>query len=478
MNTYIPYFFKGRDDLMLKHNHGSLFFSNYNVVIGLLSFLIVSLFALVTSSISVFVSFIFFGFTGVAISALHARLCIKIFSIVFSFASIFSIILYYVFLVQYGIPYGGGGSDSLAYEQDAAIIAQSNLFYNADDIGLAIDRPYHNSKGYIYFVSLLMRIGYYLGGFHTMIPRLFNAFLLGICSVLVYAISRKINLSERQSLNASLITGLFPIMLYVADQTLRDIPILVIMLYSVYLTTIFIKTGAIYKHLFLIILFVPIFLFIMELRMLSVINIAIVLGVALFIKIFSIRYFSNKHIIISIILAFFTYKLIKTSDFSLFIDLIKKLDSSGSDLAEGVDRAGEGGLSLILFNLPIPFNYIGSLFYSFITPLPILYTKDWDWNFLSLGTIYQFLCFPFVFLGIKESYRSSLMLPILFMFLISFLGYVFGSFTFRHITYFVPYAAIYGVIGYEKYKKLRWTIWLFLLFVLFFLLIAYYTIKL
>jgi hypothetical protein len=223
---------------------------------------------------------------------------------------------------------------------------------------------------------------------------------------------------------------------------------------------------------------VPLALVMMELRMLSVINIGLVLGVALIVKLFSVKRFSNKYIFLTLISAFFIYGLIMTSELSLFINLVAKLDSSGTDLVEGVDRAGEGGLSLILFNMPIPFNYIGSLFYSFITPLPILYTTDIDWNFLSIGTIYQFLFIPFVFVGLKSSYRSGLMLPLFFMFLICFGGYVFGSFTFRHITYIVPFAAIYGAIGYEKHRKQRWLVWPALLLVLFFLLLVYYVIKL
>jgi hypothetical protein len=166
-----------------------------------------------------------------------------------------------------------------------------------------------------------------------------------------------------------------------------------------------------------------------------------------------------------------------SSELSLFIDLLAKLDSSGTDLAEGVDRAGEGGLSLILFNLPIPLNYVGSLFYSFITPLPIIYTTDIDWNFLSFGTIYQFLFIPFIFAGIKISFRSAIMLPVFFAFLIAFVGYIFGSFTFRHITYIVPFASIYGAIGYERHKKHRKIIWQTLFILLFSLMIIYYIIK-
>lgn len=453
-------------------------FLKYRIAIIVLAFLSISIFAIGFFSLSIFACFVLFGLVGVGISTTNGRMGVRIFSLVYSSATFFAILFYFIFQLEYGIPYGGGGSDSLGYEQLAEIVQKSVLIYDADAIGQAIDQPYHNSKGYIYFISLLIRFSDFLGGFHTMIPRLFNASLLGVCSVLVFGISKKISLSLQQSINSAMVTGLFPIMIYVAVQSLRDIPILVLLLLSVYFAIDFLKTKSFYKHLFILICFLPLFLIMMELRMLNMINLGLVLGVAFFVKAFSIKKFSNKYIFLTLASAVFVYSLIMTSELSLFIHLVAKLESSGTDLVEGVDRAGEGGLSLILFNLPAPFNYFGSLFYSFITPLPILYTTDFDWNFLSFGTVYQFLYIPFVFVGIKCSYRSVLMLPVLFMFLVSFGGYVFGSFTFRHITYIVPFAAIYGVIGYERYKKQRWIIWPILLFVLFFLLLTYYAIKL
>lgn len=478
MSTYISYHSGNRDSNDYKHIYPTSVFLKYRTAIISLAFLSISIFAAGFYSFSIFVSFFLFGIIGIGISSIQGYVGIKIFSLIYSTATTFAILFYFIFQIQYGTPYGGGGSDSLGYEKHAEIVARSVLIYDAEAIGQVIDQPYHNSKGYIYFISLLIRFSDLLGGFHTMIPRLFNACMLGVSSVLVYGISRKIALSSQQALNSALVTGLFPIMIYVADQSLRDIPILVLMLLSVYLSINLIQTKYFLKQLIILISFIPLFLIMMELRMLNLVNIGIVLGVALFVKLFSVKKFSNTHIFLTIITALFAYTLIMTSELSLFIDLVAKLDSSGTDLADGVDRAGEGGLSLILFNLPTPFNYFGSLFYSFITPLPILYTTDFDWNFLSVGTFYQFLFIPFVFAGIKCSYRSALMLPVFFIFLISFGGYVFGSFTFRHITYIVPFAAIYGVIGYERYKKQRWIIWPTLSFVLVFLLLVYYAIKL
>lgn len=449
----------------------------YRKAIILLAFLSISIFAVGFHGFSIFISFFLFGIFGIAISSIQGYTGIKIFSLVYSTSTFFAILFYFIFQLEYGIPYGGGGSDSLAYERYAAIVSKLNLIYNKDDIGQAINHPYHNSKGYIYLISLLIRYSDLFGGFHTMIPRLLNACALGVCSVLVYGISRKISMKPQLAIHSALVTGFFPIMIYVAVQSLRDISILVIMLLSVYLAIGFIQTKRFLKQIVILIFFVPLFLIMMELRLLNVINIGIVLGVGLIVKLFSVKNFSNTYIFFMVITASVAFTLIMTSELSLFIDLVAKLDSSGTDLAEGVDRAGEGGLSLILFNLPIPFNYFGSLFYSFITPLPIIYTTNIDWNFLSVGTIYQFLFIPFIFAGIKNSFRSAIMLPVFFAFLVAFVGYVFGSFTFRHIIYIVPFASIYGAIGYEMHKKHRKIIWQTLFIFLFLLMLTYYIIK-
>jgi hypothetical protein len=428
-------------------------------------------------SFSIFVSFLFFGLIGLSISTYFGRIAIKLFTLVYAISSIGTVFFYFIFLVQYEIPYGGGGSDSLAYEQLAKLLRNSDLRYNSEEIGILIDLPYHNSKGYIYLINLFIRFGDFFGGFHTMIPRLFNCTILGMSSVVVYSICKKISLTGEQSLKSGLITGLFPIMIYVSVQSLRDIPIVFILLIAVSASISIIKTKAILKRILCTLLFVPLIFIIMEFRLLNTINILLVLLVGWFVYLFSVKRLSNYYLALFIAGFVIVYNSLSFLDIPLVINLISKLDSSSADLAEGVDRSMEGGLSLILFNLPEPLKFFASIAYSFITPLPIVYTKDFDWNFLALGTIYQFLFIPFVYLGLKNSFRLRLMLPILSMFLISYLGYVFGTFTFRHITYIVPFAAIYGVIGYEKYKYRSHFIWSIAGGLLVLLLFIYYSIK-
>lgn len=454
------------------------FFLKFRLVFVLLSLLVMFVFSIYAQSIAVFVFYILFACFGLILAIYQGRIGVKIFVITYSIASIFAVLFYFLFQFQYGVPYQSGGSDSLAYEIHAEAIKYVIHNYDPEAIGRTINEFYHNSKGYIYLISLLMRLSDLLDGYHPMIARLFNAALLGGCSVVTYSIAKKILLTPKQAFNSAIVTGLFPIMIFVGVQSLRDIPIAFIMLVSVHFSISLIKSKSFFRSLFLMLLFIPLVLIIVEFRLTNAINIGIAFFVAISVKMFSIRKVSNLQILFALTCLFGVYNFLLRYDLPLFIDLIGKLDSSQSALSEGLDRAGEGGLSLILFNLPVPLNYFGSLFYSFITPLPIIYPNNIDWNFLSFGTIYQFVFIPFIFIGLKNTWRSGLMLPLLAMFLICFGGYVFGSFTFRHITYIVPFAAIYGVIGYEKYKKQRWVIWPSMLGILIFLIFSYYVIKL
>lgn len=468
-----------QNDLIREENgNPQSFFINYRSLFLLLSSVMLLVFSIYEGSLAIYPCFILFGCIGCMLSAFRGRNAVKLFTTTYSISCIFAIVFFIIFKVQNGTPYHGGGSDSLAYEIYASEIKNAVFNYDAEAIGEIINAPYHNSKGYIYLVSLLMRLSDLLGGFHTMIPRLFNASLLGGCSVIVYSIAKKISLTSAQALNSALVTGLFPIMIYISVQTFRDIGIVFILLLSVYFSISIINSKSMFKRLILILLFIPLLLIITQFRLANTINLGIVLVIACLVKFFSVKRIFNRQILFAFAGLIIIYLLLLPYDLPLIFDLIARLDSSQSALSEGLDRASEGGLSLIIFNLPVPFNYLGSLFYSFITPLPIIYTADVGWNFLSIGTIYQFIFIPFIFAGLKNTYRSGLMLPLLVMFLLCFGGYVFGSFTYRHITYIVPFAAIYSVIGYEKHKKQRWVIWPVMLGGLFLLILAYYFIKL
>jgi hypothetical protein len=144
-------------------------------------------------------------------------------------------------------------------------------------------------------------------------------------------------------------------------------------------------------------------------------------------------------------------------------------------LADGVN-SNDGGLSIWLFNLPQPLQTLARLAYAALTPIPRIY-NDMEWTVLGLGAAVQFVFFPFALIGIIWQYRNPKMTPILVGSLIIFYGYVMGTFTFRHISQWFPFAALFGVVGYQVSAKIKTHISRFTTMVLFVLLVCYGLIK-
>jgi len=412
---------------------------------------------------SVFLFFLLTGILSIIILHFTDKTAMHIFSIVYGVSCTAALILYYIYIYRFGTPYLGGGSDDLSYEALANILANNTLKYDAEEIKWLIDNPFHNSMGYIYLVSLIIRFGDFIGGFHTMMPRILNCTLLGFISVLVYSISKRIGLTLNQSKVAALWTGLFPIMIFTAIHTFRDILLVFFFLLAVQFALKIQDSNNLLKSLALsmiILIFMPIFF---SMRYYYAIPLISILFFSWFSKMWRKTTLSNWSIILLCIVLVLTLNYTVKQEIFMANKLERFLTSYQSSLSIGGIRGW--GLSTNLFSLPPPLNYVAQLAYALVTPLPILY-DDIEWNILSLGTLAQFIFAPFVLLGIVASYRQVALLPILAPFLIIFFGYVYGTFVFRHITTFIPFAVIYGVFGYTSFKQYRSYIWIICFFVL------------
>ena len=138
----------------------------------------------------------------------------------------------------------------------------------------------------------------------------------------------------------------------------------------------------------------------------------------------------------------------KNSNFAFVNYSLRLISEYTIWLKEGA-RSSEGGISYVIFNLPQPLNSVGRIFLAALTPPPIIYNRIED-NFLSIGTAFQFLFSGFLVVGFIKIYRTTFFLPLTLAFFITFFGYAFGSFTFRHITQWFPLAVIISLIGYSQ----------------------------
>jgi hypothetical protein len=142
-----------------------------------------------------------------------------------------------------------------------------------------------------------------------------------------------------------------------------------------------------------------------------------------------------------------------------------------------VDESSRGdGLSVKLFSAPEPIKSVGKLLYALVTPLPIYYPM-FEWNLIGLGTIFQVYFFGFVFLGCYIASKRFEFLELMFGFIILFYSYFNGTFTFRHITQWFPFAVLIGLVGYRRYYIYKNHIFYFITIILALLAFIYKILK-
>ncbi len=411
-------------------------------------------FGLLQQSPATLMAFFFFGTVGYLAARHGDGIDTRLFLLVYGFSVFTSIIIFYIYSARYGLPYIGGGSDDLAFDNFAGIVARNLWYYDASEIGLLIDFTGHNSKGYIYLVSLLVRFGDVFGGYNTMISRLFNCSLLALAAVLTRSIAKQIDLNPRQALMSSLWVGLFPMMVFVAGHTFRDILIAILLLLALKAALTISTRRDYFMPALCTIAFVPLATAVAELRFLYIFPLTAMLALAWLSRLWQQERLRPTSMIVLVIAALIVVRMLINTDLSIVTIGFETLEVYSDGLIEGTDRSIEGGLSGVLFSLPAPWQFFARLAYALVTPLPIYY-PDIEWNILGLGAIAQLFFAIFVIYGIKMIYRDIKLWPLLCGFLIIFFSYTMGSFIYRQITAWLPFAALLGVIGYEGYRHHR-----------------------
>jgi hypothetical protein len=426
--------------------------SHLSLLFGSISLFI---FSLIWQSLSTFLAFVLFGLTSYLYIRRGGGLPSSLFLLVYGLSVFASVILFFIYTSRYGSPYIGGGSDDLAFDNFAEIVSKNLWYFDPEAIGSLIDYPWHNSKGYIYLVSLLVRFGNIFGDYNTMIPRLFNCCLLGLAAVLTRNIANQIGLNPRQALTTALWVGLFPMMVFVAIHTFRDILMAILLLLALK-ASLTISTRRDYYVPFISSLsFFPLAFLTIQLRYLYIIPLLAMLFTAWLSRLWPQEKLSSSGIFILMIVALIVSQIIFKADLSFVLSTYEYIEVYAEGLKDGTERGGvEEGLAVRLFSLPTLLQYFARFFYALLTPLPIYYPNI-EWNLLGLGSIAQFFFATFVILGIKLTYRDIRLWPLLSGFIIIFLSYAMGSFVFRQITAWFPFAVILGVIGYERYRHHR-----------------------
>ena len=375
------------------------------LVLGLGTFVII-LYAITQYSLAILMAFYIFGLSGLVLVWRSGATSIRIFTIIYGIASIVAIMLSLILSNEYGVPYVGGGSDELHYERKGIEFAQHFGLFDYRTIRGGLVRVDHNSVGYVYLVGLLAKFSVIFGGFHTMVPRLFNAACLALLSVVVFNMGQRLRLQKHTALIAALFVGGLPLMMWVSVQTLRDIIQALLLVTLVFLWLPNHNSRWRYSLPVLLLLSGFAMLPIWEMRKAQAL---------IFLVLAAFAIITNRHSYKPLRFVFLSLPVFLISAYVIaqFYGYLSKNVLYNLELFELYSeyRIGDsvgGGLSSIVFETAIfPFGWIYRVLYALISPIPVSYdTIDKAW--LSIGTIIHLLFLPFLWIGIKQGIHHFL----------------------------------------------------------------------
>lgn len=358
------------------------------------------------------------------------------------------IFLYLLYQNRYGTPYYLGGSDDLLYEIDANSVVSNLKIGEYFKIRGNIVPEWHNSVGYIYILSLVIRFSELLGGYSTITPRMLNGFILGIISILSYRIVIKnLELNKSYGKLSSYIVGLSPIMMYTSSHIFRDIIVCLIIISNIYLWINIYNYNGLNKikaYVYTVFTFIIMFSLRGKLAFIIPINIIIIL----IFNIYSNNNINkkNKYMLLTVIIIIMTIILpIIILKSGLLSDMLDKSESYKQYL---LSETG-GGLSRYIFNAPMPMGIFLRILYLSISPIPVI-SGNIEQILLGIGTIFQIVNIPFILIGVYNALKQSRIASISIIFICIFEIVSLTTFTFRHIVMYYPLLVILGIYGYKN----------------------------
>lgn len=415
----------------------------------------ISAFSMMYRAPAVIITFLSFGVVGLLLALRAGKAAGYLFVWVYCVNVLLALTIYLIYLKLYGVPYYYGGSDDLDYEQWAQEVVQRLSIWQYSAIRGEVVGRHHNSVGYVFLVSVLYRIGEFLGGWHTMLPRLFNSMLLGLTTVLVFLTATSNQLSRKIARAIALFVGLLPIMTFTAAHTFRDILLSFITLWVVFnwnnvLTGI--SRTAYQKAWFWTAVGVGLMWDLRQVQAIALLILAFLFDLFL-VQQPSESKKSGRSLRIIILCGFMGIGLWQIG-LDYIMDRITFYTQNYSTYRLGVSS----GLSNYVFSAPLPISLILRVFYGLIVPLPVV-GQRFEEMYQGLGTLVHIFFLPFLFLGLRRPFcprsRGMWLLSFVVFFCMNLV-----TFTSRHIVIFLPYAALITGWGYASYRKYRMPVWL------------------
>ena len=396
-----------------------------------------------------------FGLTGCYLCRSSARISQNIFLIVYSLAVISTLLLFCLYNTRHGSPYQAGGSDDLSYEIDAAFTASTTSFWQFEAKSVSHEISLHNSPLYILLLSYFHRCAHYIDGFHTLIPRFFNSFILGLLSVVILKLSLKLTGSIFYSLYAALVSCCSPIMLYITGHTCRDIVVSFLITLLPFLwtsskrqtsqpeiTTTADHVSVFHLYVYTIIICLVIF-YLRKPALMIPVGVILTSAYCKFRDVPMLRPLTIVTILFLCSAAVFYQSTIEHF-LSLNSESVERYSQS---------RSLGSGLYAKLYGIPLfPFGLAARSLAGLFPPIPVP-SREVDRLLISLGTCAIAPLVPFLLAGCYVCYKRTASWPTLVSFLIAFTGAAIFSGTTRHISMYFPLACVIGGVGLNKFPQ-------------------------
>ena len=348
-------------------------------------------------------------------------------SIIFIIAIMVMLIAYWGYIHQYGMPYYSGGSDDLDFEiYSQYIIEKGYLLPNqyAKDPLLR----FHNSKGFLWVISSIMRLVEPFGGYHTIAFRVLNVnLLIGLGILTTSYFKQNYNFSNQKNAIILVASTLFPNALYISVHVFRDTLIIFLLFAVFYMWSEFVKRE---KYTFISPFKIIIITLIISYISYWIRNQSLIFIVAIIL----INIILNKRTLNLKNFGFFVLLLVIFIIVAAKFGVLEMIVAINERYTVHKLEAGDG-LSNVIFKIPLfPFGVFIRFMYGLIfpIPIPILNIKMFFDVTVSYGTIIQIFLLPYLFKNFKKIDN------VFIVFIVFMLGVVITTFTFRHFIMLYP----------------------------------------
>lgn len=386
----------------------------------------------------------------------------ELFIIGFCVSVLYGLFLYYYYYSVNGSPFFNVPlSDDSSYERDGLEYAEKLGIFEYGRISPLVVSSGHNSKGYVLLVGAIGKFADHIGGYHTLLPRIFNAFLHSFCVVFLFRLMRIYHTSSAQCFKVAVLFACFPHLVYLSGHIYRDTLVCFAFTFCIYKSLKENTTPLDWLYIVLIVVGLS------QLRFFSMIMLMGSLGlIVLFTRVKSkkLRLTLLGGAAVGVVGSVLFINAVSGSFSGSIWGMLMDSQAYYTGLRSGAEYSTGIAAKILQMDI-LPFGFIARSAYLSINPLPFL---DFKLPIFinGLGTLLQLPLFVYSSLFTYKNFKNRHLLPLFAVLWFPFVSIALTSFQLRHMVMFYPFLFILGALGYfdlksnEKLKKkiLYWTV--------------------